>query len=412
MKNFSIKESTEFFIKKAGELLGYDQEMIDLLITPSRQIQVELPIRLDSGKVRVFSGFRVQHHNARGPYKGGLRYHPSVDMDDSCSLAMLMSLKTSLVNIPLGGAKGGINCDPKSLSQNELQKLTRKYVQKMHRNLGPNHDIPAPDIGTDGQIMAWIYNEYSIIHGGNFGIVTGKPLWLQGSSGREEATGYGVAFIIQQYLKFKKDASPKKIIIQGFGNVGQYAYKFLEQKGHIIIGIASSKGAVYNSKGISYTAAKEYYDQHGSFLGGNLGEELSSNDILIKECDILIPAALGGVIHQDNASSIKAKVIAEGANAPITCKANDILQEMNTDILPDILTNSGGVIVSYFEWVQNMQHYTWEYEQVMAQLDRKLEIAFKETCQMAHEKKLNLRSASYLIAMERLQQAYMATDFL
>jgi glutamate dehydrogenase (NAD(P)+) len=411
MKHQNLKESIHKFSEDAINLNNSPKEVFDTLINPSRQIQVEIPIRLESGIIRTFTGYRVQHHNARGPYKGGLRYHPSINLDESTTLATLMSLKTSLVNIPFGGAKGGINCDPKLLSKYELEKLTRKFVTKLHHNLGPNIDVPAPDVGTNSEVMAWIYDEYSKINGVSFSVVTGKPLWLQGSLGREQATGYGVAHILQQYLKQFTDQSLKTVIIQGFGNVGSHAFKYLEEHNFKIIGIATSKGGIYNKDGLNFEECLNVYQEKSTLMGADLGDELSSDELLIKETDILIPAALGGAINVDNADKIQAQLILEAANAPVTYEANQLLHNKGITIIPDILVNSGGVIVSYFEWVQNIQQLAWEESRVFEMLETKLSKSLREVIEVTKQKSCSIREASYLIALERLNLAYCGTEF-
>jgi glutamate dehydrogenase (NAD(P)+) len=411
MEHQNLKESIHKFSEDAINLNNFPKEVFDTLINPSRQIQVEIPIRLESGIIRTFTGYRVQHHNARGPYKGGLRYHPSINLDESTTLATLMSLKTSLVNIPFGGAKGGINCDPKLLSKYELEKLTRKFVTKLHHNLGPNIDVPAPDVGTNSEVMAWIYDEYSKINGVSFSVVTGKPLWLQGSLGREQATGYGVAHILQQYLKQFTDQSLKTVIIQGFGNVGSHAFKYLEEHNFKIIGIATSKGGIYNKDGLNFEECLNVYQEKSTLMGADLGDELSSDELLIKETDILIPAALGGAINVDNADKIQAQLILEAANAPVTYEANQLLHNKGITIIPDILVNSGGVIVSYFEWVQNIQQLAWEESRVFEMLETKLSKSLREVIEVTKQKSCSIREASYLIALERLNLAYCGTEF-
>jgi glutamate dehydrogenase (NAD(P)+) len=314
--------------------------------------------------------------------------------------------------VPFGGAKGGINCDPKLLSKYELEKLTRKFVTKLHHNLGPNIDVPAPDIGTNSEVMAWIYDEYSKINGVSSSVVTGKPLWLQGSLGREEATGYGVVHILKQYLKNFSDQSLKTVIIQGFGNVGSYAFKYLEENNFKIIGIATSKGGIYNEDGLKFDKCFKVYKEKSTLMGSDLGDELSADELLINKTDILIPAALGGAINLDNANKVQAKLILEAANAPVTYEADKILHENGITILPDILTNSGGVIVSYFEWVQNIQQLAWEENKIFGLLETKLSKTLKEVSHISREKSCSIRVASYLIALERLNLAYCGTEYL
>jgi len=403
------KSTCEVFLEKACKNLKYDDSVFQLLMKPSREIIINIPITRDDGKITVFTAFRVQHHDARGPYKGGLRYHPEVNLEEVKSLATLMSLKTALVNIPLGGAKGGITLDPKQLSNRELERVTRKFVEKIHMNMGVSRDIPAPDMGTNAQTMAWIHDEYSRIYGHTSGVVTGKPLVLGGSEGREQATGQGVAITMKHYAKhYDIDLENKTVAIQGFGNLGTHLAKFLQHMGMKIIAMSDSKGGVYNEKGYNAYDAITYKEKNGSLVGLKGTTPLKPQEVLEVKCDFLIPAALGSTISKENANKIKAKYIFEGANNPITHEANKILLKKNKIIIPDILANSGGVIVSYFEWVQNIQQMAWKKKEIEDRLSGIMIEACERVFNTVDTSKLNFRDAAYLIATERLKEAIFA----
>ena len=394
------------FLREACETLEYSDQVFKLLSGASREFKVQIPLLRDDGSLDIFYGYRVQHHNALGPYKGGLRFHPSVDMAHTHTLAALMSLKTALVKVPFGGAKGGVDCDPRSLSRRELESLTRALVQKIHRAIGPNLDIPAPDMGTDAQVMAWIQDEYSKIYGYSPGVVTGKPILIGGSQGREEATGEGVAIVVQEHAKHQAEAlKGKSVVIQGFGNVGTHAANAFDGLGMKVLAISDSQGGIFNENGLDLDTIGQHRE-----AGGRISEypdaKKISNDALLKlRCDYLVPAALGGVIDANMAKAIKAQVVVEAANSPTTFEGDKILCDRGIPVLPDILTNAGGVIVSYFEWVQNMQQMPWEKEQVTEQLSRKLSHAANQVFAVATGKECSYRQAAYLIATQRLRDA-------
>lgn len=394
------------FLHEACQMLGYNDQVFALLSGASREFKVQLPLLRDDGSLEIFYGYRVQHHNSLGPYKGGLRYHPSVNMQDTHTLAALMSLKTALVKVPFGGAKGGIDCDPRTLSHRELESLTRTLVEKIHRNIGPNLDIPAPDIGTNGQVMAWIHDEYSKIYGYTPGVVTGKPLLIGGSEGREEATGSGVAIVMQQHARHQAEKlEGKSVVLQGFGNVGTYAAKAFHSFGMKVMAISDSKGAIFDKNGLDLDAICIHRSEGGR-ISDYPGAQQITNDALLKlPCDYLVPAAMGGVINESMAGKIKAKVIVEAANNPTTFEGDKILIERGIPVLPDILANAGGVIVSYFEWVQNMQQMPWEKQKIIDQLTRKLSMASEQVFAVATGKTCSYRQAAYLIATQRLRDA-------
>lgn len=408
----SIKQTHDAFLRQACVRLGYDDQTYEVLLIAAREIRVELPLRKDDGSIVVYSGYRVQHHNARGPYKGGLRYHPEVNLDDVRGMACLMSLKTALVDIPLGGAKGGIDCDPYVLTERELETLTRKFVQKMHRNIGPNLDIPAPDVGSNAQVMAWIQDEYSKIYGYSPAVVTGKPIETGGSPGREDATGRGVSIVMEEYAKHRQESlEGKTVAIQGFGNVGSHAARILNENGMKVIAVGDVRGGIFNSRGLAIEKVLAHHKKAGTVAGCDGAEPISNDNLLELECDYLIPAALGGVIGDFNAGRVRAKVIAEAANGPVTDQGNQILCERGIPILPSILTNAGGVTVSYFEWVQNLQQFSWSLEEVERRLRDKLTRAAKAVFQLAGGEQCSYRQAAYTIATRRLKDAFFAAGF-
>lgn len=398
-------ENTNRLFDKAADAMELDEEMRRLFKTPFREVQVEVPIRMDDGRLKVFLGYRVQHNGARGPMKGGLRYHPDVDFDEVRSLASLMSWKTALVNIPFGGAKGGITCDPGGMSIGELERLTRKFTTRIGLVLGLHRDIPAPDVNTNAQIMAWIMDEYSSRYGYTPGIVTGKPVELGGSAGRQEATGRGVSIITAAASRdFGVPIETARVAIQGFGNVGSYTARFLHEQGARIIAVSDVSGGLFNGEGLDIPALMAYKDSRKT-LKGFESETISNEHLLELDCDILIPAALGGVITRENADAVKARIIVEAANAPITTIADTILEERNVLIVPDILANAGGVMVSYFEWVQNIQVFSWEEERINADLHRIMMRAYGETVRLMKSAKVSMRTAAFMIAIDRVAVA-------
>ena len=408
----SIRETHDAFLLDACQKLGYDDSTYEVLLIAAREIRIQLPLRKDDGSVVVYNGYRCQHHNARGPYKGGLRYHPDVNVEDVRGMACLMTLKTSLVDLPLGGAKGGIDCDPATLSKRELETLTRKYVEKLHRNIGPNLDIPAPDVGTNAQVMAWIQDEYSKIYGYTSAVVTGKPIETGGSQGREEATGRGVAIVLQEYAKHAGESlAGKTVAIQGFGNVGGHAARILFEMGMRIVAVSDVKGGICHSDGLPIDRVLEHTRKTGSVTGFPKADAITNEALLALKCDYLVPAALGGVINKSNARQVHAKVVAEAANAPVTDPGNSVLRERGVTVLPSILVSSGGVTVSYFEWVQNLQQFSWDLETVRARLQEKMVAASSAVLRLADEQKCTYREAAYQIAAKRLKDALYAAGF-
>lgn len=386
--------------------MGLDDRVQSLLIQPEREVKVSLVIERDNGQLATFTGYRVQHNSARGPMKGGLRYHPDVDMDEAAGLASLMTWKTAVVDVPFGGAKGGINCDPKTLSPNELERLTRKFVQKIHDLIGPQLDIPAPDVNTNAQVMAWIMNEYSKIHGFNPGVVTGKPLELHGSAGREEATGLGVTLITEDVCAEQgRQISDCTFAIQGFGNVGSYAAKFIHERGGRIIAVSDSSGGRVEPAGIDIPRLFDHVRNKGRLAAFPGGQLCSNEQLLTAKCDVLIPAALGDVFDAALASEVQAGMIVEAANGPTTPAADDVFIKRGITVIPDILANAGGVTVSYLEWVQNLQHVSWTLEEVRTHLKKTMSESYQSVADLAKHHQLDLRTAAFILAIGRVGRA-------
>jgi glutamate dehydrogenase (NAD(P)+) len=394
-------------VRRVGDIFGIDDNLINVLSACKKTVEVSVPTQMDNGETRVFTGYRVIHNIARGPSKGGIRYHPSVTVDEVKALSMWMTWKCALVGIPFGGAKGGVIVDPKSLSQRELERMTRRYTSEIINEIGPEKDIPAPDVGTNARVMAWIFDTYSMNKGHSvLGVVTGKPLEVGGSLGREEATARGALYVIRGATrKIDVNLRGARVAVQGFGNVGSYLAKFLMQDGASVIAVSDSRGGVYNANGIDINAAFEHKRQTGSLGGLADTEPISNDDLLLLDCDVLAPCALEQVINKSNADRIKAKLVVEGANGPITPAADDILEQRGIVVLPDILANAGGVIVSYFEWVQGLQEYFWKEGEVNAKLNDIMTRAFNETWATYEERGTSMRMAAYGHAVKRVAEA-------
>ncbi len=399
-------EAARLYFEHAAEHMGLSQNMRTLLLTPQRELKVQVAIERDNGEIGTFIGYRVQHNNARGPMKGGLRFHHQVDADEVLTLASLMTWKTALVNIPYGGAKGGVSVNVHNLRPGELERLTRKFVDEIHDFIGPDKDIPAPDMGTDAQVMAWIMNQYSKYHGFNPACVTGKPLELHGADGRIEATGRGVGLCTMEVLRRKKmDIKETTVAIQGFGNVGSHAARFLHAQGAKIVGVTDVSGGVWNDEGLDVPALIRYADEHHGIAGFDGTEPINNDSLLTSKVDVLIPAAVGGVLNVENAPHVRAKVIIEAANNPTVPEADESFNEREILVLPDILANAGGVTVSYFEWVQNRQHFRWDLERVRKELDRIMLESLNKVWKIAEDKGVSLRTASYIIGLGRVGRA-------
>jgi glutamate dehydrogenase (NAD(P)+) len=391
----------------AAEHLRLQNGLRKVLRTPRRVVEVSVPMRLDSGEVQMFVGYRVQHNTARGPAKGGIRYHPSVTLDEVKALASWMTWKTATVDIPFGGAKGGVACDPKHMSRNELERMTRRYTVEIAPFIGPDRDIPAPDVYTDAQTMAWVMDTYSAVVGHLApAVVTGKPVSLGGSLGRNEATARGCLFVVREACKVKNiPLRGATVAIQGFGNAGGIAAQLFAEDGAKIIAVSDSRGGILNRRGIDPQAALRHKAHTGSVVDLPGSSRISNADLLALECDILIPAALENVITRDNAQFVKAKIVAEAANGPTTPGADEILARNGVFVLPDILANAGGVTVSYFEWVQNQQYYCWSEAEVNAKLEQVMKNAFHDVHEVAQKCRVHTRTAAYILAVGRVAEA-------
>ncbi|QEG21280.1 Glu/Leu/Phe/Val family dehydrogenase [Mariniblastus fucicola] len=399
-------ETVQHYFNRAADQLELDSSWRKLMMMPSREITVEVPVEMDDGRLETLVGFRVQHNNARGPMKGGLRYHHEVDLDEVRALASLMTWKTAVVNIPYGGAKGGICVSPRELSVKEKERITRKFIDQIHEIIGPDKDIPAPDMGTDSRTMAWIRNQWEKYHGFNPACITGKPVEDYGAKGREEATGRGVGILAFKLLKRLGHRPPEtRVIIQGFGNVGSHAAKFMHESEFKIIGISDVSGGYINEDGLDIPAALHHVIENRTLEGFSGAKKISNDELLIHDCEMLIPAALGGVIHSENVNDIKAKIIIEGANGPVDADADEVLFERGVAVLPDVLANAGGVTVSYFEWVQNRQYYSWDLNRVRQQLDAILSAAFEEVWQESQNANVSLRTAAFMLAVNRVRKS-------
>ncbi|WP_159017764.1 Glu/Leu/Phe/Val family dehydrogenase [Algibacter sp. L3A6] len=398
----------------AADIINLHPNIRRILSITNNEIIVHFPVKMDNGEVEIFTGYRVQHNNALGPYKGGLRYHPTVDIDAARALAMWMTWKTSLAGLPYGGGKGGIQIDPSKYSTSELERITRRFTFALADNIGPEHDIPAPDINTNSQTMAWISDTYMSTRppaerSANLHVVTGKPAGSGGLEGRDRATGYGVFLTIKFWAdKNKINLENKKFIVQGFGNVGYWASYFLEKEGAVLVAVQDAFGSIENQKGIDVESLFNYTKSNaGSIVGFPIANDTSNDTFFGIDCDILIPAALGNQITKDNAHDIKATLIAEGANGPINVEGEQILVENGVTIIPDILCNSGGVIGSYFEWLQNRNGELWQLDEVVVKLDKKLKESFNKVYEYSIKESMDMRTAAYCIAIERIEKAYV-----
>ena len=403
----SLARKAQKQLYKAAKEIKLDSNLLKVLELPMRVLRVSVPIRLDNGRTKVFTGFRCQYNNAKGPTKGGVRYHPDVSEEEIVALAAWMTWKCALLDLPYGGAKGGIICDPTKLSESELERMTRRYTSEIMPILGPHIDIPAPDVYTTSKTMAWIMDTFSMMKGYTEPrIVTGKPEILGGSKGRKEATGKGVAIITREFFKAqKKSLKGTRIAIQGFGNVGGYAAHFLSRMGAKIVAVSDVSGAIVNPAGLDVQGLIDCVEKHACVIK-HPGKQIDREDVLYHDVDILIPAALENQIHHKNAHKIKAKVIVEGANGPTTPEADEILEKKKVSVIPDILANAGGVVVSHLEWVQALSGLFWEEEQVNAELERKMVKSFREVWQARSKKDISLRCAAYIVAIERIAEVY------
>jgi glutamate dehydrogenase (NAD(P)+) len=394
-------------LQKVADTFGIDQQLVGVLSQCKKAVEVSIPTSMDDGTVRAFAGYRVTHNIARGPSKGGIRYHPDVTLDEVKSLAMWMTWKCSLMGLPFGGAKGGVICDPKSMSRSELERMTRRFTSEIINEIGPEKDIPAPDVGTNAATMAWIFDTYSMNKGHSvLGVVTGKPLTIGGSLGREEATARGALFCLSSALESQgKSLDGIRIAVQGFGNVGSYFAKFAAEEGAKVVAVSDSSGGIYNSNGVDIAAAFAHKSRGGSLSELKGGDAITNEDLLVLDCDALAPCALEQVITPDNADQVKAKLVVEGANGPVTPAADDILEGNGVLVLPDVLANAGGVVVSYFEWVQGLQEYFWKEDEVNRRLHDIVTRAFDETRATVENRKTSMRLAAYGLAVQRVAEA-------
>ncbi len=396
-------------VDRVGRLLGLNPDVIELLKVPRRELGVNFPVKMDDGTMRIFKGYRVQHNFARGPLKGGVRFHPNVTLDEVRALSMWMTWKCAVVGIPFGGAKGGVICNPKELSRNELEKITRRYTSEIALIIGPQEDIPAPDVYTDAQTMAWMMDTYSMLVGHSVpGIVTGKPIEIGGSKGREEATSRGVMYVAQEAARSKNlDLTNASVAVQGFGNVGWNAARLMHQEANCrIIAVSDSSGGIYSEKGFDPIAVYEHKKKTGSVMGFAGTRDISNEELIELKCDVLVPAALENVITADNAPNVKAKIVVEGANGPTTPEADVILFKNGIMLVPDILANAGGVTVSYFEWVQDLQFFFWTTEQIKERLKEIMTSSFKRVHDLSEAKKTDLRTAAYMLALGEVARAF------
>ena len=399
----------------AAERMELRDDIRAVMRTSYREVKVQIPVMLGDGKIHVFSGFRVQHNGARGPYKGGIRYHPEVDLDEVRALATLMTWKTAVAGIPFGGAKGGIDCDVHALDEAELQQITRSFIDKIEKVLGPQRDIPAPDVGTNAQTMAWMMDEYGKLHGHTPAIVTGKPISLEGSYGREAATGRGIVHMFREAAPgLGLQPADCRVVLQGFGNVGSWAAQIIAQLGCTVIGVSDAHGAVHAEDGLDPEALQRHVGEGGKVaeFDGDGAEPISADELLALECEVFIPAALGGMIHAGNADRINTRVIVEGANSPTTPKADEILAGKGVHVIPDVMANAGGVIVSYFEWVQNLQHFRWDEREVNEKLGAIMRRAYREVAARAGEDEVPMRVAAYQTGIERVVEAARTRGYI
>ncbi|TMM26084.1 MAG: Glu/Leu/Phe/Val dehydrogenase [Actinobacteria bacterium] len=394
-------------LRRVAELFAVDSNLVNILQECKKAVVVSVPVTMDDGNILAFEGYRVTHNVARGPSKGGIRYHPDVELDEVKALAMWMTWKCALMGIPFGGAKGGIAVDPKKLSPSELQRMTRRYTSEIINEIGPEKDIPAPDVGTTPAVMAWIFDTYSMNKGHSvLGVVTGKPLNVGGSLGRLEATAHGALYCIQEAIR-KKEMRMEglRAVVQGFGNVGSFLAKFLAEQGAIVIAVSDSRGGIYNEDGLDVAAVLAHKQETGALEGLRGAESITNEELILLDCDVLAPCALEQVITTANADQVKAKIIAEGANGPVTPAADEILDDRGVLILPDVLANAGGVVVSYFEWVQGLQEYFWKEDEINSKLRDITTRAFNETWRTMDERKTTMRLSAYGLAVRRVADA-------
>jgi glutamate dehydrogenase (NAD(P)+) len=399
----------------AADRMELRDDIREVVRTSYREVQVQVPVMLGDGKIHVFKGFRVQHNGARGPYKGGIRYHPEVDLDEVRALATLMTWKTAVVGIPFGGAKGGVDVDPHALDESELQQVTRSFIDKIEKVLGPQRDIPAPDVGTNAQTMAWMMDEYGKLHGHTPAIVTGKPISLEGSYGREAATGRGIVHMFREAApSLGLQLADCRVVLQGFGNVGSWAARISAQLGATVIAVSDANGAVHAEEGLDPEALALHVREGGKVaeFAGEGAEAITPEELLALECEAFIPAALGGMIHAGNADLLNTRILVEGANSPTTPQADEILAGKGVLVVPDVMANAGGVVVSYFEWVQNLQHFRWDEREVNEKLGSIMRRTYREVSARASEEEVPMRVAAYQTGIERVVDAARTRGYI
>jgi glutamate dehydrogenase (NAD(P)+) len=396
-------EIVRHYFDKAARHLGLADDLQTVFWTPYREVTVQIPVKLGDGKVHVFSGYRIQHNGARGPYKGGIRFHPEVDIDEVRALASLMTWKTAVAGVPFGGAKGGVNCPAEKLELSEQQTIARSFMDKIEKILGPTRDIPAPDVNTNAQTMAWLMDEYGKLRGHTPAICTGKPISLEGSYGREAATGRGCVYMFREAApQLGLSPADTTFVVQGYGNVGSWAARIMQQLGARMVAVSDAHGAIRSDAGIDANALHDHIAAGGPIIEFPGAEVIDGEDLVAVPCDVFIPAALGGMIHEHNADRMECKVIVEGANSPTTPAADAILRDKDVYIVPDVMANAGGVVVSYFEWVQNLQHFRWDEREVNDKLGTIMRRAYREVSSRAKEEAIDLREAAYLVGIERV----------
>ena len=409
----SAFDEVNVFFDRAADRLGLEDGMREMLRTPWRELRVSVPVRMDDGRIEIFTGYRVQHNGARGPYKGGTRYHPLADQEEIRALASLMTWKTALVNTPFGGAKGGVQCQPRDMSEGELNRLTRRYTINIEHMLGVNRDIPAPDVGTNSQTMAWMMDAYSQIHGYTPAIVTGKPVEFGGSVGRDAATGRGAVYAMVAASKdLGLDPTGARAVVHGFGNAGSWVARLLDELGCKVIAVSDTRGGIHDGSGLDLQGAIEHKKEAGTVVGTPGTDTITNEELLELECDFLVPAAIDGVVHSENAPRVKAKVVVEAANHPLTPEADSVLNDRGIPVLPDILVNAGGVIVSYFEWTQNLYQHQWEESRVNEELNKIMTRAYRSVREMVDRDGVTYREAAFAIAVGRVEHVATLRGFI
>ena len=409
----STFDEVNLFFDQAADRLELDDGVRDMLRRPWRELLVSVPVRMDDGAIKVFDGYRVQHNGARGPYKGGIRYHPDADLEEVRALASLMTWKNALVDIPFGGAKGGVQCDPHRMSERELNALTRRYTVNIEHLIGANRDIPAPDLGTNSQTMAWMMDAYGQIHGYTPAVVTGKPVELGGSVGRDSATGRGAIYVMTEAARdLDMSLTGGRVVVQGFGQVGSWSARLAAEVGCKVIGVSDVNGGVYREDGLDLDRVMRHKDETGTVSGLSEADTMTNEEMLELDCDILVPAAIDRVIHKDNAERVRAKVVIEAANHPLTPEADQILNDRGITVIPDILVNAGGVIVSYFEWTQNLYQHQWDMERVNDELQQIMTKAYRSVRETVERQGVTYREAAFMIGVERVAHVAKMRGFI